>query len=373
MVIFKPKWVDLAYFRKSGQIWAYFRKIGASCMKPKKNLMFSFLSLLPLIQAATIADLVQQSSDLKTAAGLIPTNPLWASSGQFTLIVATDQAIQGKKNELPTGIGKIFANRSISNEAHYEIVADVDGTNRCVLDNYEPGGQDATKVHILFGMGMTLANRRVQADNGWLYVLDDPIIPPKLISVTAPTKQAVAFWKVISDAGLAEFVDGLQGITIFLPSDTAVDQAKQKLAKLTANKLKSVVLFHIMKAVMYTTNVGNTDSTTYLKNTSLTFTAENEQTSIAGQAKIGGSDITQTADIMVSNGVMHIIDAVLFPDPIPDEEFGPAIPRNATSNTTNSAPVASISPKPSDNSGNTLVAYLSIALISAFISVAFSQ
>merc|ERR1712241_1061052 len=113
----------------------------------------------------------------------------------------------------------------------------------------------------------------------------------------------------VSDLGLVETLKGAEALTIFAPSDEAfakIDPAV--LNSLTAEQKKTIVLRHVVTTGPVETIGGETID--------LVKTAE-------GGVQVnfmGGSSNVVAADVMASNGVIHVIDSVILPAPVEAEE-----------------------------------------------------
>lgn len=165
----------------------------------------------------------------------------------------------------------------------------------------------------------------VTASNGVVHVIDNVIIPPSENLVTIASKNA-NFTELVSlvlaaDASVATALTNASanGLTVFAPINTAFTELYKTTPKATlllpANKalLTKILLYHVVPNRVFSTdlpNVGATEVTSANGVDKLTF-------DLAGGAKVkgktsGNSTIT-TANILATNGVIHVIDKVLLP------------------------------------------------------------
>ena len=111
----------------------------------------------------------------------------------------------------------------------------------------------------------------------------------------------------------AELVDALQGtgpFTVFAPTNAAFEKLLASLG-ITAEQLlnhpqlKDVLLYHVVSGQVLSTD---------LKNGMMapTLNGENIKVDLSNGVKINASGVS-TADVMATNGVIHIIDTVLVP------------------------------------------------------------
>jgi uncharacterized surface protein with fasciclin (FAS1) repeats len=120
--------------------------------------------------------------------------------------------------------------------------------------------------------------------------------------------------KLLTDAGLVETLKGAGPFTVFAPTDEAFAKVpKATLDALAADKakLKAVLTYHDVAGKMMAADV--------LKAKELkTVQGASAKISSVGGAKIDGANIVKT-DIAASNGVIHVIDAVILPPAAPSK------------------------------------------------------
>ena len=112
----------------------------------------------------------------------------------------------------------------------------------------------------------------------------------------------------VEAAGLQDALAGEGPLTVFAPTDEAFKKIpKEKLDALLADKdaLKSVLLYHVVEGKVTSGDVVKLKSAK---------TLEGDEIKIAVKdgVMINGSKVTK-ADIMASNGVIHVVDTVLLP------------------------------------------------------------
>merc|ERR1719168_421956 len=113
---------------------------------------------------------------------------------------------------------------------------------------------------------------------------------------------------IVSDLGLVETLKGAEALTIFAPSDEAfakIDPAV--LNSLTAEQKKTIVLRHVVTAKVAAAVTTGPVETIGGESIDLVKTAE-------GGVQVnfnGGTSNVVAADVMASNGVIHVIDKVI--------------------------------------------------------------
>lgn len=113
--------------------------------------------------------------------------------------------------------------------------------------------------------------------------------------------------KLVKDAGLVETLKSAGPFTVLAPTDAAFAKVpKAVLKKLAGNKelLKSVLTYHVIS--------GKVLSTDLKEGSVATVQGEKVKINLHGGAFFNKSKVVK-ADIMTSNGVIHVIDSVLLP------------------------------------------------------------
>merc|ERR1712111_42951 len=123
---------------------------------------------------------------------------------------------------------------------------------------------------------------------------------------------------IVSDLGLVETLKGAEALTVFAPSDKAFAKIDPEvLNSLTAEQKKTIVLRHVVTAKVPAAAVTTGPVETIGgESIDLVKTAE-------GGVQVnfmGGSSNVVAADVMASNGVIHVIDSVIMPAPVEAEE-----------------------------------------------------
>lgn len=113
--------------------------------------------------------------------------------------------------------------------------------------------------------------------------------------------------KLVTDAGLVDTLKGEGPFTVLAPTDAAFAKVpKPLLEKLAADKklLTKVLTYHVIAGKVMSTDLkaGNVK----------TVAGEMVKVSLKGGAKFNQAKVAK-ADIVCSNGVIHVIDAVILP------------------------------------------------------------
>jgi len=142
-----------------------------------------------------------------------------------------------------------------------------------------------------------------------------PTTLPTIAGVASENPAFSTLVAALSKAGLVGTFDGTQRFTVFAPTNDAFDAAAQAfaladgpalVAALDVDSLTAVLTYHVTAGDRNAANVLASGSVQMLDgNTAMVST-------VNGAAKIDNATIVST-DIKASNGLIHVIDAVLLP------------------------------------------------------------
>ena len=172
----------------------------------------------------------------------------------------------------------------------------------------------------------TIVTTDIEASNGVIHVIDAVILPPTAAAAEAPAEAPAAMLDIVDTAvGAGSFttlvaaveaaglVDALKGegpFTVFAPTDDAFAALpKDTLDALLADPsgdLTQILLYHVLEGKVMAADVTDGLEAATLQGAPVTFTVAD------GSVKINDATIV-TTDIETSNGVIHVIDAVITP------------------------------------------------------------
>ena len=155
----------------------------------------------------------------------------------------------------------------------------------------------------------------VPASNGVIHVIDKVLMPPAdLVDIAAVAMSTGVHDSLVAALVKADLVSTLQGdgpFTVFAPTDQAFTDAGIDLDAFTTDEeiaaLTDILLYHV-----YTAGAVNAAGVTDGMTVAMGNGDEASFTVTDGTVMIGDATVT-TADVMASNGVIHVIDKVLMP------------------------------------------------------------
>ncbi len=166
----------------------------------------------------------------------------------------------------------------------------------------------------------TVTTADVMADNGVIHVIDKVLMPPMPVdtgvSIAAAASSDDRFStlvQLLTDAGLVGALsDETATYTVFAPTNAAFDDVPQETMDALADDpalLEEVLLTHVVEDVAADSVTAYT-----LNGTDLTTMSTNMigVDIVDGMLQVGGANVIE-ADLNATNGVIHVIDAVIVP------------------------------------------------------------
>jgi uncharacterized surface protein with fasciclin (FAS1) repeats len=164
----------------------------------------------------------------------------------------------------------------------------------------------------------------VSTSNGVIHIIDNVIIPAKesLVTIAAGNKDFSELVSLVlkADPAVAKALTDASatGFTVFAPTNAAFTELYKTTPKATlldpknVKLLTDVLLYHVVPGRVFSTDLPNVSGEVPTANPAAKLTFD-----LAGGAKVkgkssGNSTIT-AANILATNGVIHVIDKVLLP------------------------------------------------------------
>ena len=113
----------------------------------------------------------------------------------------------------------------------------------------------------------------------------------------------------IQAAGLVDTLKGKGPFTVFAPTDDAFAKIPQdQLVALLADKdaLTQVLTYHVVPGAVSSSEVSRLDSARTVQGSNVTI-------DVTDGVKVDGANVV-VADIITSNGIIHVIDTVIMPN-----------------------------------------------------------
>jgi transforming growth factor-beta-induced protein len=148
-----------------------------------------------------------------------------------------------------------------------------------------------------------------ESEARWSKAAPSPTVVDVALSVNASTGEFSTLIAAVVDAGLVEALSAKGQRTVFAPTDAAfaaLGLDATNIGDLDTATLQNILLYHVAPGRRLAEDVVDSDRIRMLNK------QFNDIEIANGMAYIGGAQIIAT-DIEATNGVIHVIDAVLLP------------------------------------------------------------
>ncbi len=281
--------------------------------------------LPPAPETTTVVDIIVDSEDhtlLEAAVGAADLVEALSGEGPFTVFAPTDAAITALVEALEITAEDLLALEGLGDILLYHVV------NATALSTDLSDGQMVTTmlgedvtITIMDGTVMvndaTVTVADITADNGVVHVIDAVLLPPTpevtptVAEIIANSPDHTVLAAVLDSTDLDVALSGTGPFTVFAPTDAAFDAVDPMtlLSLLLDNDaLAAVLTYHVAGDSVMSTDLSDGQVITTLNGGDVTVTID------GGSVMINNAMVI-VADLVGSNGVVHVIDAVLLPPP----------------------------------------------------------
>lgn len=283
--------------------------------------------LVPAVETNTIVDIVVNSPDHNTleaavvAAGLVET---LSGSGPYTLFAPTDAAFAA----LPAGVlDALLAdpNGALTEVLFYHVVGGT-ALSTDLSDGQEVITLNGASVTVTIDGGNVFINDAqvivadLIADNGVVHVIDAVLVPgdeplPTIYEIVSNSEVHNTLQTALELSGLDADMSGAGNFTLFAPTDDAFAALPAGVLDAVLadpnGLLTDILLYHVLGATVLSTDLSDGQIAATLNGENITVTIS------GGNVFINDAQVI-IADILASNGVVHVIDAVLLPASEPE-------------------------------------------------------
>ena len=167
---------------------------------------------------------------------------------------------------------------------------------------------DGDKVILNGAVEVLLAD--IMASNGIVHVIKDVLIPPSftalpsIVDIATGDENFSTLVSALSSAGLVETLQGEGPFTVFAPTNAAFD-ALDEIPE--GEALKEVLLYHVASGKFTSSDLLEAKTVTTIQGEEVTVEIQGDKVILNGAVEV------LLADIIASNGVVHVIKDVLIP------------------------------------------------------------
>lgn len=160
----------------------------------------------------------------------------------------------------------------------------------------------------------------IETSNGVIHVIDAVLLPPSeeaaesntIVDVAVADGRFTTLVAAVEAAGLVETLSGEGPFTVFAPTDDAfaalpAGTVESLLLPENKQQLTDILLYHVVSGKFMAADVVNLTSATTVLGKDLTITVKD------GKVFLNDTVEVIITDVEASNGVIHVIDAVLLP------------------------------------------------------------
>ena len=238
--------------------------------------------------------------------------------GPFTVFAPTDQAFTDAGIDLST-FDTDEENQTLVDILKYHVVSG-NYTSSALTDGMKIDALNGDKLTFSVNTSevkvndVLVSSEDVIALNGVIHVIDKVLMPPADLQDIPTIAQGTGVHdSLVAALTKADLVSTLQGdgpFTVFAPTDQAFTDAGIDLNSFDTpeeiDTLKDILLYHVVSGSVLSTDLTDGMTATAINTDELTFTVN------ADGVKVNGVPVS-SADVIASNGVIHVIDKVLMP------------------------------------------------------------
>jgi len=293
------------------------------------------LAIVAASQAATILDIAKslpQFSTLVAAASKAGIADLLSAPGFKTVFAPTNDAFAQLGNTTAAWILNEHNQQHLLSTLYYHIAP-----GALTSSTFRPGQEITTldstregdlRVQITGSGSSTRVNNArittfdVIASNGVIQVIDRVLVPANIdipqndivhTAIAVPALSTLV--KAVVAAGLVPALSNPNGpYVVFAPTDEAFAAVPSKVLECllkNVEALKSVLLLHVVSGQVYSEQVSNGAVVTTLAGKPLTLDVKGATVTVTINSRIPSSNVV-IPNVDTSNGVVHVIDRVLF-------------------------------------------------------------
>ncbi len=268
--------------------------------------------------AADVVDTATAAGDFTALVGALEATSLTEAlrgEGPFTVFAPTDDAFEDFEEENP-GVIASLSTEELAAVLTYHVVPGavaasdlVDGSLVETLNGARAAVELSDGASVA---GASVTETDIVAANGIIHVIDRLMLPPSrdIVETAVAAGSFTTLATALVATGLDEVLQGDGPYTVFAPTDEAFAAFEAAnpgvLASLSTEALTDVLLYHVVGGWAGPADLEDGMALpTELSGASLTV-------SLDGGVQIDDANVT-AANIVATNGVIHVIDAVMLP------------------------------------------------------------
>lgn len=267
----------------------------------------------------TVVDAAAKRYDFSTLvqfvidAGLVET--LSNEDASFTVFAPTNEAFA----KLPTDVVNSLTTQDLVNILTYHVVPTqvTSGQLQPTQDVETVNGEEiliTTGDAAMVNGYANIVATDVLTNNGVIHVIDEVLLPEgyRDANIIDQAKDLGTFTTLVGaveTAGLTSTLKFGGDFTVFAPTDDAFSQLPSGLlSSLTTEQLTQILTYHVLSGEVFSTDLMEEQMPSALSGEALYITKDGSTVTVNGNSSVA------TADVDVTNGVIHAVDEVLLPN-----------------------------------------------------------
>ena len=269
-----------------------------------------------IVDTAVAAGDFGKLADALTKAGLVDA---LKGKGPFTVFAPTDAAFEAFENANP-GVLAGLSKEELTGILTYHVVSGAAVKSTDLKDGQlvETLAGPVLAIDLDGGVKIndaTVTKADIEASNGVIHVIDKIIMPPgDLIEVATAAGGFTTLASALTTAGLVDTLKGEGPFTVFAPTDDAFAAFEMAnpgvIAGLSKEELGGVLTYHVLSGIAGPLDLVDGGAVATVAGSPVLFDLSKGAVIMAGEGTM--ATIT-TTNVVASNGVIHVIDAVILP------------------------------------------------------------
>lgn len=242
-----------------------------------------------------------------------------AAAGDFTVFAPTDDAfaaaginLDDLSNEALTEVllyhvlGAAVPAGNIADGQSYAASLNTNGPNESALTIGLKKNSDGVFVN-----GETqVVVADVVANNGVIHAVNQVLSPQSIVEFTVANENLSSLTNALTSANLVGALSGTDPLTVFAPGNEAFEAIADVVAGLSPEQLTQVLTYHVVAGNVRAENITAGSVPTLNTDANITLSLEDGAQIIDAAGNVVN---IITTDIQGTNGVIHLVEAVLIP------------------------------------------------------------
>ncbi len=268
-----------------------------------------------IVETAIAAGQFNTLATLLTSADLVGA---LSGEGPFTVFAPTDAAFAKLPKEVVASVTKPANKGLLQDILKFHVVSgSVQASAVVKLENATTLNGQRADIHIeegtVYVAGAKVTTTDIHCSNGVIHVIDTVMMPEtkNIVEIAAGAKTFKTLIAAAKAAGLVEALTGAGPITVFAPTDEAFaalpkGTVEELLKPENKARLAAILKYHVVPGRVFADQAAKVSKAPTLNGKDVAIAINREG------AKVGNANIVKT-DIQASNGVIHVVDAVILP------------------------------------------------------------